>query len=1362
MSHNRDCIDTHLQKTREILLDLTLRNGLLSFQTKKRSSIRIIDEISRELFDIVVQKRKKMRFLPQDDSSLNAEQTLKEEAKPADRHTDQLLQTELAKKDLQVRMTHIYRQAKTIFEEQGYSVLYLALGFLHWKENGSAQKLSHAPLVLIPVELKRKKVSAPFELTWNEAELSPNISLEKKLTEQDIELPDFKTPENKEDIESYFEEVKDAVSVREEWCVKPNEIYLGFFNFTKLVMYNDLDLKEWPNIKNHPLLKSIFGESEGVSEARDFEPKEIDRKLPSESMYHVMDADSSQATVIEEVKRGKNLVVEGPPGTGKSQTITNIIAELLAANKKVLFVSEKMAALEVVKKRLDDVNLGDFCLELHSYKSNKQALLNELEKSASRQEPHEDQSDSIFKKLDDMKSKLNSYVKEVHEPVDLCKKSPYMLFSIIEDSRRHFDRVGRQVPDVDFTQPAAELSADGWEVVEESLKDLEKLMKRVMPIVENPWRGCKPNPAIRPEKVSRLINECQSKLQGLIKEAKYLVDTCGLSAPNTLDTLPKLLSAANVMANSISVDQSILLGEAWSVSNGSAEEAIQKVDDAQKDIVDIKEKFTVKFITEILKMDQESMARQTKDYESRANKLFWLRIFDNKFRRITTNLRRDCYQPSALSPKPNQIIDDLKQLVHYRSLQEDLKRMEKSAHTLFGKYWQGEKSDVKQLQQLAKWIVEFRKHLQEGTLTEKSVDIVNSKIPPEQTSIIDKIKEVKTKEEIFVNQYDALLKQLSTDAVAIFGMEISKVSLVTIQECLYEWQKGCEGDLQKWMDFLRKKEECQKTILQPFVEKIETLEPEDLHPCFNYRLSDALLNKVFSDRTSLSSFVHDLHEGKVRDFRQLDEKSIELNRKRLSTKLLRSRPSFASGASRNSEQGILEGQFNRKRGHMSIRNLLSEVGSLIQKIKPCFMMSPRSIAQFCSPRGIEFDIVVFDEASQIPPPDALGAILRSKQMVVIGDTKQLPPTSFFDKVAEDDEDDDSKTSIKDVPSILHECKQRFSTKTLKWHYRSRHESLIAVSNQEFYDNKLIIFPSPDKDVEHLGLKFVHIDSAYDRGKSATNRGEAEAVVKKVFEHYQQYPDKSLGVGAFSSKQQIAIEDEFQNQLRNNPKMEKLFYPDSGERFFIKNLETIQGDERDVILLSIGYGKDSCGNLRLNFGPLNRERGENRLNVLITRAREKCVVFSNFRASDLQADTNSSVGVRALKVFLDYAENGNLHTTLSRGEDTESSFEDSVYEFLKEQGYEVVPQVGCAGYRIDLAVIDPSSHGRYLLGVECDGAQYHSSPTARDRDRLRQHRLEDLGWKIHRIWSTGWFRNRKDAQQRLITAVESAQKKDEVA
>jgi very-short-patch-repair endonuclease len=483
---------------------------------------------------------------------------------------------------------------------------------------------------------------------------------------------------------------------------------------------------------------------------------------------------------------------------------------------------------------------------------------------------------------------------------------------------------------------------------------------------------------------------------------------------------------------------------------------------------------------------------------------------------------------------------------------------------------------------------------------------------------------------------------------------------------------------------------------------------------------------------------------------------INGNRLRLMWKLWENLPPKFEGLSSGSDMGVLLGELSKHKKIMPIRKLMTQAGHLIQKIKPCFMMGPLSVAQFLDPKIIKFDVIIFDEASQVKPQDALGALLRGNQAVVIGDSRQLPPTSFFDNMIESDPDTDDTTDMlsSNFQSILDFC-NKFPKRDLRWHYRSRHESLIALSNAKFYDNRLFVYPSPSKDTKELGLKFVYLPNCPYEGGSI-NRGEAKAVAKAVIDHLRTNPEKSIGVGAFNIKQQQAINDEIEVLLGDNPDLQQYFMKDRFEYCFIKNLETIQGDERDVIFISIGFGKKNKETiLQKHFGPLNQDGGERRLNVLMTRARRQCVVFCNFTHRDLPVSDDSPVGVKILKLFLEYAETGILPTSITSGGTIESPFEQSVYDYLVDHGHQVETQVGCAGFRIDLAVIDPAEPGRFLLGIECDGAQYHSSKVARDRDRLRQKILEELKWKIYRVWSTDWYREPEPTKRKLLHAIDSA-------
>jgi very-short-patch-repair endonuclease len=441
-----------------------------------------------------------------------------------------------------------------------------------------------------------------------------------------------------------------------------------------------------------------------------------------------------------------------------------------------------------------------------------------------------------------------------------------------------------------------------------------------------------------------------------------------------------------------------------------------------------------------------------------------------------------------------------------------------------------------------------------------------------------------------------------------------------------------------------------------------------------------------------------------------------------------------------------------------------DAGSALQRLKPVFLMSPLSVAQFLKPGQLSFDLLVIDEASQVAPEDAFGVIARAKQIVVVGDDKQLPPTNFFKMVNAGDEDSSEDNSEEPVSfnkpnhfeSILTLSRTRgISERMLAWHYRSKHPSLIALSNDECYAGRLLLPPSPFIQTSEFGLSLVKTPRGhYDRGGTSRDLVQAEAVAKAVVDQIRRFPNKSLGVACLSAQQRDAVDDMI-DKLGSRPEVEG-FTP-KGERLFVKNLEAVQGDERDVIFISVGYGvAQNESRPFLHFGPVSREGGERRLNVLASRAREKCIVFSSITAADIPADSEAR-GTRMLRALLGFAETGKLSGGTPGG-GFDSPFEEAVARVIREAGFHVHSQVGVSSFRIDLGVIDPPKPGEYILGVECDGAAYHSARSARDRDRLRQEVLEGRGWRLHRIWSTDWFRNPQRETDKLIAAIKAVRDK----
>lgn len=460
------------------------------------------------------------------------------------------------------------------------------------------------------------------------------------------------------------------------------------------------------------------------------------------------------------------------------------------------------------------------------------------------------------------------------------------------------------------------------------------------------------------------------------------------------------------------------------------------------------------------------------------------------------------------------------------------------------------------------------------------------------------------------------------------------------------------------------------------------------------------------------------------------------------------------------ESAVIRREAEKKKRHMPVRILIDRSRNVAQAIKPCFMMSPLAVSQYL-PADMHFDVVIFDEASQVSPGDAINCIYRGSALILAGDQKQLPPTNFFTSAVLDEGDEWSEEAddATDFESVLDLAKSAgaFRNLTLRWHYRSRHEALIAFSNSSFYRGQLVTFPSVHSDGPDVGIELFLTDGTYRRGSSRDNAVEAASVAGRVIHHYDTRPAWSLGVVTFSEAQAVAIEAAVMKARQTRPDLDRFFNTDDRlNGFFVKSLESVQGDERDVLIFSVGYGPDENGKITMNFGPLNKQGGWRRLNVAVTRAHYRNEIVSSIQASDIP-ETVTTEGVRHLRRYLDYAARGMSALALdtSTGGDAESPFEESVIGVIRSWGYEVTPQVGTAGYRIDIGIRHPDHPGAFALGVECDGYQYHSSRAARDRDRLREKVLRGLGWQLHRIWGTAWYRDRHGEEYRLRIAIEKA-------
>ncbi len=1363
---------TRLDRWRRRLLDLTLRNRLLNFkETKKTIPLQCPDLSS---FEDSLSEGVSFKILPRPhdfyetdgrDAEVHRRRTgdkplevfLGEELKAKRLHA------ELTSEELSRRLLEVYRAARLELEEGGASALYLAVGFLAWYETPQSYQHRLAPILLLPIELCRKSVREGFSLRLGDDEPLINVTL-LELLRQDhgINIPGLDTlPEDKKgfDVKRILHIFREAIRDIYRWDVI-EEAKIGIFSFAKFLMWRDL-MERSDDLLQNPVVNHLVNRPE-----QEFDPgavfpdtEKLDIERSPLQTYCPLSADASQLAAVLAAADGRSFVLEGPPGTGKSQTIANLIAHCLAEGKSVLFVSEKMAALNVVHERLRKLGLESACLELHSHKANKSEVLRQLAKSLHY---HHTQITADWERearqVETLRNQLNAYVKALHKRRNTEE-------TIFQATSRLIGLREVQGVKLHWESPDS-INSDQLAKLRDLVGKLATAGGALSEVFQHPWEaagrgGWTP---IWEQIVSNNLISLFEKIGSLENFVKKVSDH--LSFHNdvlSFAQLTLLYELSEVLLNSFKPPYTLLVQQDWEEIQSKLSGWIEHGRRRDSLRLELYETFS----EDLLNLELEALQSQ---YEracfSRWPTSWWL------YRPVRKALKSVSRERKA--PVKEEIGELLKKACDL--LQEDkvLASAADEARALLGRYWNDGEAEWERLEELCSWTERFRCLVNKaaGTnfeyaslLRERLARLITEGrdfIKPEGVIGADLLA-YREAFQAFNEERNGLNERLDIDIGRAWGKEDSPDALVRAKKTVKLWMDHL-AELRNWCAWRRVRAEAVQSNLAPLVEAYERgdFPSGDMKNIFDRSYYDWWHSAMVSNEPDLAQFFSPEHERKIIQFRKSDDRYLELTKRLIIARLHEKVPTSSTNDLPNSEMGILKREIGKKKRHMSVRKLFQTIPNLLPRLKPCLLMSPISVAQYVDAKYPPFDLVVFDEASQIPVWDAVGAIARGKQAVVVGDPKQLPPTSFFQRLEDEDEWATEAEAVEDLESILDDCiSARLPQLSLNCHYRSRHESLIAFSNYHYYDNRLLTFPSPYQ--MGTGVSWVPVpEGVYDRGKSATNRAEAERIVQEIIRRLKDpsLSKLSIGVVTFSQAQQTLIENLLERERGNDPEVDSYFSEDVIEPVFVKNLENVQGDERDVILFSICYGPDAHKRVSMNFGPMNREGGERRLNVAITRARHEVMVFSTLRADQIDLARTRARGVRDLKNFLDYAERGPASIL---GEvrydpilDFESPFEKAVYEVLVDKGWEVHQQVGCARYRIDLAVVDPDAHGSYLLGIECDGANYHRSKTARDRDKLREGVLRNLGWKLHRIWSTDWWTNPKQQTEKLLAVLHEAE------
>lgn len=1548
------------------LLDLSLRNNLLNFRGGRKSLK--FDAPEPGTLEDLLSDGSPMKLLPRPDLMDGADprnQAIYEQRSREDVRREHALDAlkrrevfvSVDGQELEARLVDLYRAARTTMQEGGANTLFLALGFLTWTRDDKAGQKYKAPLILIPVSLHRKSARSGFTMALHEDEPRFNPTLVEMLRQDyrlNLGVVDGELPHDDAglDVALIWKTVSHAVRDIKGWEVC-EDVVLAMFSFAKYLMWADLTLRT-DQLRENAVVKHLIDTPRDPypSTVAFPEPKRLDTEFAPAQTFCPLPADSSQLSAIMAAVKGKDFVLVGPPGTGKSQTISNLIAQCLAEGKRVLFVSEKIAALDVVYRRLREVGLGEFCLELHSSKARKLDVLSQLQRAWEAQgDIDPDEWRAQAERLKRYREDLNQYVERLHQKhrngltiyraigkvvdgedvpelgfswggtayhsandlaamkdvvdrlgvnalvigvgqlasgplvhVGCCDWTPSLQQALVSAARDLIPIIERvQLAMGDFQKAIAipevpsnrrsrialaslahslpKAAGRNWGFIFRS--DARDILARLQQGAEliaqhrsltaelnRPWSEmtlaqCKKGLALLNEyeglrselsqpwsldiveelgKGLRLIEELAESVKNLSVKYSEQVETLNAHqlqrewnlAEQSVWPLSwiRKRKIIKVLESHVTGDGELQVGAdlGYLVKIHDLKSAVGKLEigPATEDVwlgLKTRPEFAIaalRFQT-VLAASHSRAEWVDEGFEAIANgrcgsrlaadltRAKSMRSLDSEIASLaplsamTSDLwsghdtRRDSltaamrfaaafgsvqsrgmiqgqHDEVAAGDCGTDLAADYHGLRRRDALEVKLANLD-DLRALTGGVWDGLDMDP----EIVVKVNDFRSHIVSAiaNLADTPDDAAEmhqalQRLVVEGNTMLEAGGPIASLGAQYVEACSAMSPAFDRlSSVGSFSAEsAAKFDDVSLPDLESRCQAivGAESRLHAWCGWRKVRAEALTAGLQSLVIAVEcgAVSPKDVVRAFETNYSRWWLNATIDNEPVIRGFVSAEHEKRIGDFCALDRRFTELTRAWVRATMCADLPKTDT-VTRNSEWGILRHEMSKKKQHMPLRELMKNIPTALAKLTPCLLMSPLSIAQYLSADAQPFDVVVFDEASQIPVWDAIGAIARGRQVVMVGDPKQLPPTAFFDRAESALDDEDVET---DLESILDECMgANLPTMNLAWHYRSRHESLIAFSNHHYYGGGLVTFPSPV--TEDRAVSFHHVKGVYEKGGARTNKAEAKALVRDVVARLKSpsFRDSKLTIGVvtFNTEQMNLIEDLLDEERRRDPALEPYFSEMELEPLFVKNLESVQGDERDIMYFSITFGPDLSGAISMNFGPMNRDGGERRLNVAITRARHELRVFSSLKAEQLDLSRTQAAGVRDLKHFLEFAERGPraiAEATKGSLGGFDSPFEEAVAAALVSKGWRIQTQIGASSFRVDLGVVHPDAPGTYLCGVECDGATYHRSATARDRDMLREQVLRGLGWEIVRIWSTDWWIDRNGTLEKI--------------
>ncbi|MBQ9728957.1 MAG: DUF4011 domain-containing protein [Clostridia bacterium] len=1205
---------------------------------------------------------------------------------------------------LQETLHRLVKKNKEADEESGTKILYLALGFLKWysREDGGEH---YAPLVLQPVTVKKGKGGVGYVVAPTDEDVSVNFTLLEFLKQEfNIDIRGLDGAVQGLKISEILAMVRMEVIGMRNWEVF-DDVYLAAFSFARYQMWNDLRQNVQEFSKN-PIIAALLDNSVLVGNGTDEYKKEDDER--PDTTLTPLPADASQWQAIALSQAGKSFVLHGPPGTGKSQTITNIIANALHDHKRVLFVAEKQAALSVVKKRLDLLGLGDFCLELHSNKTNKTDVLQKLTSVLSLAGTQEkvgivEKSNAISKLREDLSEPIVALHKKrrlgvsIYEALLICLKN-------------------KNAPDIMNIESTFydSLTKEKIESYERMMVQAAAAAKECGGVYNSPFSN------VNLTEYSLLVRDslyCASEV--VIAEIKHLKNYIALFLDlyrQKISTLTrKKLQALDRIATMLS---SGVLNKYYKES----EEEFYAFFNANKRLDASLDTYFRSY---------KKLVDISKEYEDLDKWLEAGRI-DYEYNKTVKGVVKKL-QKAAKSQLTREEITQ--HLVLVRDIYEAMERIKTNTGLsqyftfAFGRvdFFDARKNFLKDLYELQELCSSVFMDYNADSFNSMCIRAANGYSIPVLRGLNSSLASFRAAENSFLEITKADRSKTPEDDVLEYytakaGALIENVDMLA-SWCMYKKTAAAldEAGLTFITDALENGSVTGENIIDSFEKNIYK----------NFLQTNIPLDPV------LARFSAGVSEEKAESLRLTMEEFSRLTKEKIRSELISRLPTQSTEGSLGLELATFQRLAKSNLRGTGLRKLFEEIPELSKVIAPCMLMSPITVSQYLQPENGLFDLVIFDEASQIPTAEAICTLARGKAAIVVGDPKQLPPTAFFNTNYVDEDNLENE----DMESVLDDCLAiNMPQRHLTWHYRSKHESLIAFSNAMYYDNRLCTFPSPDS--LNSKVKFVFVeDGVYDRGFTKKNRAEGDALVQEVLRRLTdpQLKNSSIGVVTFSNVQKEYIERKLSAAIAEH-RLETVAY-DREEPLFVKNLENVQGDERDVIMFSVCYGPDRLGRISLNFGPLNQAGGWRRLNVAVSRAREEMWVFSSMTGAMVDLSKTNSKGVAGLKAFLDFAEKGRTNLAISSSSliTKKVGLGKYIAEELAAYGYDCRYDVGVSGFKIDVAVVDPKNRNKFILAIMCDTPNRFS---VKDRNVLQIQTLKRNNWNVMRLYTVNYYNNPK--------------------